>query len=109
MTVVISTPQLDALLAPASQRKRQEEYAMRVALVMRKYVPRDENTLRASEPMNSRYADGLLIWSTPYAATQYSVPMAHSTAGTCDHWDEACARNDTPALVKYAESLFGGE
>lgn len=109
MTVIISTTQLDAMIAPAARRKRQEEYAMRAALVMRKYVPKDENTLRASEPMNSRYADGLLIWATPYAARQYSVPMAHSTAGTCDHWDEACARNDMPALVKYAESLFGGE
>lgn len=108
MTVIVSTPQLDALLDPSAQRKRQEEYAMRVAFVMRKYVPRDENTLRASEPLNSRYGDGLLIWSTPYAATQYGVPMRHSTAGTCDHWDEACARNDMPALIKYAESLFGG-
>lgn len=108
MTVIINTPQLDALLSPAAQRKRQEEYAMRVAFVMRKYVPRDENTLRASEPLNSRYADGLLIWATPYAARQYSVPMTHTTPGTCDHWDEACAKNDMPALIEYAESLYGG-
>lgn len=109
MTVIISTPQLDAMIAPAARRKRQEEYAMRAALVMRKYVPRDENTLRASEPMNSRYADGLLIWATPYAARQYSIPMRHTTPGTCNHWDEACARNDMPALIKYAESLYGGD
>lgn len=109
MTVIISTPQLDALLDPAAQRKRQEEYAMRVAFVMRKYVPRDENTLRASEPLNSKYAEGLLIWSTPYAARQYSIPMRHTTSGTCDHWDEACARNDMPALIEYAESLYGGD
>lgn len=108
MTVVISTPQLDRLTSEAAKRKRQEEYAMRVALVMRKYVPRDENTLRASEPLNSRYAEGLLVWSTPYAATQYSVPMRHTTAGTCDHWDEACARNDMPGLLAYAETLYGG-
>lgn len=108
MTVIINTPQLDSLLDSSAQRKRQEEYAMRVAFVMRKYVPRDENTLRASESLNSRYGDGLLIWSTPYAARQYSIPMSHSTAGTCDHWDEACRRNDMPDLIKYAESLYGG-
>lgn len=108
MTVIIDTPQLDALLDAGARRKRQEEYAMRAAFVMRKYVPRDENTLRASEPLNSRYAEGLLIWSTPYALAQYSVPMAHTTAGTCDHWDEACAKNDMPELLEYAESLFGG-
>ncbi len=108
MTVIINTPGLDKLSSPAEQRKRQEEYAMRAAFVMRKYVPREENILRASESLNSRYADGLLVWSTPYAATQYEIPMNHTTAGTCDHWDEACARNDMPQLIKYAESLYGG-
>lgn len=81
---------------------------MRAAFVMRQYVPRDENTLRASEPLNSRYDEGLLIWNTPYAATQYNVPMSHTTSGTCDHWAEACVRNDMPALIKYAETLYGG-
>ncbi|WP_418389535.1 minor capsid protein [Adlercreutzia sp.] len=109
MTVIINTPQIDSLLSPSAQKKRQEEYAMRVAFVMRKYVPRDENTLRASEPLNSKYTAGLLIWNTPYAARQYSVPMAHTTPGTCDHWDEAVARNDMPDLIRYAESLFGGK
>lgn len=109
MTVIINTPQIDGLLSPSAQKRRQEEYAMRVAFVMRKYVPRDENALRASEPLNSKYAAGLLIWNTPYAARQYSAPMAHTTPGTCDHWDEAVARNDMPGLVRYAESLFGGE
>lgn len=108
MTVIINIQQLEQMVSPAAQRKRQEEYAMRVAFVMRQYVPRDENTLRASEPLNSKYASGLLIWNTPYAARQYSVPMNHTTPRTCDHWDEAVARNDMPKLIKYAESLYGG-
>ncbi len=108
MTVIINVPQVDRLLDPRAQRMRQEEYAMRVAFVMRKYVPRDENTLRASEPLNSKYSAGLLIWNTPYAAKQYSVPMSHTMPGTCDHWDEACSRNDMPDLIRYAEGLFGG-
>ena len=107
MSTIISIPQIDQLMDAASQRKRQEEYAMRVAFVMRKYVPRDENTLRDSEPLNSRYAEGLLIWNTPYAATQYNVPMRHTTSGTYDHWDEQCARNDMPALIKYVEAMYG--
>lgn len=108
MTVTINTPQLDALLDPAAKRKRQEEYAMRAAHVMRKYVPEEETFLRDSEPVNSRYEDGLLIWNTPYAAKQYSVPMNHTTAGTCDHWDEECWKKEGADLLKYAESLFGG-
>lgn len=108
MTVIIDAPDIDRLADPAQAKRRQEEYAMRAALVMRKYVPRDENTLRASEPLNSRYGEGLLIWNTPYALTQYEVPMAHTTPGTCDHWDEACARNDMPQLLAYAASLYGG-
>ena len=75
MTVILNIKGIEKLADPAEAKKRQEEYAMRVAFVMRKYVTRDENTLRASEPLNSKYAEGLLIWSTPYAARQYSIPM----------------------------------
>lgn len=108
MSVMIKMRQLDDFTSKTEQRKRQTQYAQRVAFMMRKYVPRDEKTLRASEPMNSRYAEGLLIWNTPYAATQYSAPMTHTTPGTCDHWDEALVRNDMQAVKAYAESLFGG-
>lgn len=109
MTVIVRTEQLDELTSQAARRRRQEHYAMRVAFVMRKYVPRDENTLRASEPLNSRYADGMLVWNTPYAAKQYYVPMEHTTAGTRDHWDEPVRQNEMPGLLAYAESLYGGE
>lgn len=109
MTVIINVPQIDNLLSPSAQKQRQEEYAKRVAFVMRKYVPRAEDALRDSEPMNSKYDEGLLIWNTPYALKQYSVPMNHTTPGTCDHWDEPVARNEMPGLIKYAESLYGGK
>ena len=49
MTVILNIKGIEKLADPAEAKKRQEEYAMRVAFVMRKYVPRDENTLRASE------------------------------------------------------------
>ena len=60
MTVILNIKGIEKLADPAEAKKRQEEYAMRVAFVMRKYVPRDENTLRASEQLNSKYAEGLL-------------------------------------------------
>lgn len=108
MSVTIDLAGLDRMLSAGEVKRRQTEYAMRAALVMTKYVPRDENTLRASEPLNSKYEQGLLIWNTPYAATQYAVPMSHTTAGTTDHWDEACAEADGGDLLKYAETLYGG-
>lgn len=104
MSVTVRLDGLDALVSES--RDRQEAAAMRAALGMRRYVPRDENTLRASEPMNSRYAAGLLIWSTPYAQAQYSVPMRHTEPGTCDHWDEAWARNDMPSYLSFVASLY---
>lgn len=111
MSVSINLAGIDRMLSKAEVRKRQTEYAMRAAHVMRKYVPEDETTLRASEPLNSRYADGLLIWNTPYAAKQYYVPMNHKESknpqGT-DHWDEECWKKDGKDLLSYAESLYEG-
>lgn len=108
MSVTINLAGIDRMLSATEVRKRQEEYAMRAAFLMRKYVPCDENTLRASEPLNSNYADGRLIWNTPYAAKQYYVPMSHTTQGTCDHWDEACMKADGKDLIAYAEKLYEG-
>ena len=106
MSVIINVPDLDKLVNDADRKKKTEEVTMRAAFLMRKYVPRDENTLRASEPLNSRYERGEITWNTPYASKQYSVPMAHTTPGTTDHWDEAMKRNDMDDLVKYTETLY---
>lgn len=90
----------------SGHEKRQKEYAMRAALLCKQYVPVDETTLRSSEPSNSRCEQGLLIWNTPYAAKQYYVPQHHTEAGTCDHWDEACARDHKSELIDYAKKLI---
>lgn len=107
MTAIVNTPDLDRLVSGANRKRMTEEVAMRAAFLMRKYVPVDQGTLRDSEPLNSRYDRGELIWNTPYASTQYEVPMAHTTAGTTDHWDEAFAKNDMDDLVRYADTLYG--
>lgn len=104
MTVTVRLDGLDAM--EREGRERQEEAARRAALMMRKYVPVDETTLRSSEPISSRYAAGLLIWNTPYADRQYSVPMRHTEPGVCDHWDEAWARNDMPAYLAYVARMY---
>ena len=86
--------------------KRQTEYAMRAAFLCRGYVPMQESILRSSEPMNSRYDKGLLIWNTPYAAYQYYTPLRHTTAGTYDHWDEHCWQEHGNELTAYAKKLI---
>lgn len=99
---------LEKMVSPAEHERRQIEYAMRACFVMTRYVPMEEGTLRGSANINSQFEKGLLVWNTPYAAKQYYVPMTHSTSGTCDHWDEACARNDMAGLIAYAKTLYGG-
>ncbi len=107
MSVTISLDGIDRMLSKAEVRKRQTEYAMHAAETMRKYVPVDQDPLRDSEPLNSRYADGILTWNTPYARKHYYVPMKHTEKGTCDHWDEECWKKDGEGLIAYAESLYG--
>jgi hypothetical protein len=109
MTVNINLSGLEKMVSTSQQTERLELVSMRAALGMRQYVPRDESTLRSSEPSNSKYKQGLLIWNTPYASTQYYVSMAHSTPGTCDHWDEAFMNAHGKDLADYAQSLFKGE
>ena len=104
MSVVVDLSGLEAMLK--RQRQRQALYARRCALSMRRFVPLREGTLRGSEPLNSNYEAGALTWSTPYAAKHYYVPMAHTTAGTTDHWDEAAWAADGEKLKAYAEKLY---
>ncbi len=108
MSVTVDLSGLERMASEPEQRRRQEEFARRAALTMRQYVPVEEGALRASEPISSDYAAGLLVWGTPYAAKHYHVPMRHTASGTCDHWDEAMMRNDGPALLAYAETLYEG-
>lgn len=108
MSVTVDLSGLERMASEPEQRRRQEEFARRAALMMRRYVPYEEGQLRDSEPVSSDYPAGLLVWNAPYAAKHYHVPMRHTTAGTCDHWDEAMMRNDGPALLAYAETLYEG-
>lgn len=90
----------------SNHERRQMEYAMRAAFVCRGYVPVEESTLRNSEPMNSNYREGLLVWNTPYANYQYVTPLNHTTAGTYDHWDQHCWEERSRELLDYAKKLI---
>lgn len=105
-TVRIDLSNMERKFSEREHRKRQAEFSERAAFLMRKYVPQEEGTLRSSEPLNSNYAAGLVIWSTPYARKQYTVPMHHTTAGTTDHWCQAMKNRDMGKLVEYARHLY---
>ena len=92
--------------SPSEHDRRQEEFSMRCAFVMRQYVPVEESTLRNNEPVNSDYRAGKLIWNTPYAAKHYYVPMNHTDPGTTDHWDKACMAKHGKQLNEYAKALY---
>ena len=108
VSVKVVTAGLDELVSTSERKRRQRLYAMRVAHLMKPYVPLEEGYLRASEALSSDYDGGVLTWSTPYAARQYYEPMDHSTEGTTDHWDEAMWRNHADDMEKYAETLLTG-
>ena len=78
MTVRIDLSAMESRFGDAEAEKRQELFAMKAASLIRKYVPVEETTLRSSEPMNSDYRGGVLVWDTPYAARHFYVPVSYT-------------------------------
>lgn len=107
MTVSASLPDLDRI---ASQHKAfLEEATMRAESEMRDYVPLREGPLRDSAKQASRFGAGLIIWSTPYAAAQYYMPMTHDNPmapKATDHWDEAWQRDRWDAFMEYVGRMY---
>lgn len=102
---------LDRRFSGEAQRRRQVEFAMRAALLMRRYVPlgrsRTAGTLRNSEPVASQYERGLLVWNTPYAHRQYvHDEYRHTEPGATAHWDRTMRAHDSEALRQYAAALI---
>lgn len=106
VSVSVNLKGLEKMASDSETKKRQSEYAQRVAFVMREYVPLRDGYLRNSEPLSSNYEKGELVWDTPYAAEQYYIPMNHTTAGTTDHWDEPVRRSHMSDLQKYVSAMF---
>jgi len=64
---------LDVRFSEAALRAKQAAFASRVALDMREHVPFRSGTLQSSEPPNSNYEEGEVIWNTPYAQRVYNA------------------------------------
>lgn len=107
MTVTATLPDLDRI---AAQRGAVlEEATMRAESEMRAYVPLLEGILRDSAKLSSRFEAGLIVWSTPYAAVQYYVPMTHDNPIAplaTDHWDEAWKRDRWDEFCDYVGRIY---
>ena len=107
MSVRASLPDLDRI--ERDRKARLEEITMRIESEMRDYVPLREGPLRDSAKLASRFEAGIIVWSTPYAATQYYLPMRHDNPKAplaTDHWDEAWERDRMGALIEYVERMY---
>lgn len=109
MSVHVDTSGLDERFGEPGRKRRQRLFAMRAALLMRKYVPLGQGVtrgaLRASEAISSRYDAGQLVWSTEYAAKQYYGQYRHTTPGTTRLWDQTMVKSDGDALRSFADAL----
>lgn len=98
-----------ALGAPAL-RAKQEAFAKRVAFEMRAYVPVDEGTLRDSEGVSSDYANGTIVWNTPYAQRVHDLPQESirttKNAKAHSRWPEVAASERQKAWEEFAKGLF---
>lgn len=108
--VEVDTPQLDRLADASRHADVVEEVSMRAEEMMRPYVPVQESILRDSAQLHSDFRAGEIIWSTPYAAKHYYVPMDHTDpAGKAtDHWDEAMMEEHGDELAEYAGLAYMG-
>lgn len=74
--VRVDLSQVEKRFSESSLRKKQAEFAKRVAFEMRAYVPEDAGTLRDSEPLSSDYEGGTIEWQTPYARRVHDLPQS---------------------------------
>ncbi|NGM17722.1 hypothetical protein GMI70_06920 [Eggerthellaceae bacterium zg-893] len=104
--ITVDLSALERRFSEERNRDRQEEFAMRAEEGMREYVPVEEGALRGSAKVSSDFRAGEIVWSTPYAAKHYYVPMAHTQAGTTDHWDQAFWAEHAGDMEAYAAELM---
>lgn len=107
MSVRATLPDLDRIARDG--KGRLEELTMRAESEMRAYVPLREGHLRDSAKLASRFEAGLIVWMTPYAPSQYYLPMRHENPRAplaTDHWDEAWRRDRWDAFMDYARRMY---
>lgn len=92
-------------------KAKQAAFAKRVAFDMRKKVPTDEGTLRDSEPVNSDYENGQVIWNTPYAKAVLNADHVRTTKNpnAAPQWPEATKAEKMQDWRDFAAALVGND
>jgi hypothetical protein len=111
MRVTVDTSGLERRLSGEAFRKAQEAFAKRVAFDTRDYVPVDSGILRDSEPENSHYETGMIIWDTPYAHYVYNLDGVRTVINpnATPHWCETAKQRHLEDWKALAVRLLGGE
>lgn len=101
---------IERKLSGPAAKAAQTAFAQRVALDMRKHVPVEEGTLRDSEPLNSDYADGRLVWNTPYARRIYNADSVRTAINpyAAPHWAEVTKAEKLENWKGFAAALVTG-
>lgn len=102
---------LEKRFSEGELKAKQAAFASRVAFETRDYVPLDEGTLRASEPLSSDYEAGEIEWNTPYAERVYDLPQSSiktvKNPNAHSAWFEAAKADRLGAWEEFAKGLMG--
>lgn len=102
---------IEEKFSDSSLKAKQEAFASRVALDMRKHVPEDEGTLKNSEPLNSDYANGQIIWNTPYAKIVLNSDHVKTVKNknARPQWPEVTKQEKMQDWREFAAKLIGND
>ncbi len=108
-TTTVDIKSIEKMFSDDALKAKQEAFASRVALDMRKHVPEDSGTLRDSEPLNSDYANGQIIWNTPYAKAVLNADHVKTVKNkeARPQWPEATKQEKLQDWREFAEKLVG--
>ena len=109
-TTIVDIGKIEKQFSENSLKAKQEAFASRVAFDMRKHVPEDEGTLRDSEPMNSDYANGQIIWNTPYAKIVLNADHVKTVKNknARPQWPEVTKQEKLQDWKSFAGKLMSG-
>lgn len=109
-TTKVDISGIEKAFSESNLKKKQAAFASRVALDMRKHVPEDEGTLRDSEPMNSDYENGQIIWNTPYAKIVLNADHVLTTKNknATPQWPEVTKQEKLQDWKAFAAALMQG-
>ena len=87
--------------------KARQYLARRARDYMDPYVPYDTGRLKGSAKVENRGSQ--VIYSAPYARSQYYLPYHHPDPRRGRYWDRRMAANHGEALARELGAYLGGE